>query len=86
MTPSQADIIRDTILCIGYTRGLYDGMVGINALSATPLIQWPKQLGIEQVAMITFNYVRQHPEQANDPTGVVMLRALEEAYPVPKAK
>jgi len=66
-------------LCDGYTRGAYDGLRELN--SSKLLFEEPDAITVEQVGTITFNYIRQHPEEGNRLTAIVMLEALRAAYP-----
>jgi hypothetical protein len=82
-TMSRDEFVQST-LCIGFSKGVFDGVTLADVIS--PLIQWPKNMTFEQAAMVTFNYVRQHPEEGSYPTVSVMQSALQTAYPIPKAK
>jgi hypothetical protein len=82
---------RNLIMCLGYVSGFVDALDSYSVFREAltkqkehKLFCKPEEIERGQVVRIVLKYIRNHPEHAHGPTGVLFIGALREAYPCTK--
>ena len=68
-----------------WVTGLFNGFRGYEAVSHVSLFAAPDELTMGQVEKIAVKYMNDNPKRLNEPTAILVLAALIDAYP-PKKK
>jgi len=74
------------LACTSYAIGLYDGLILWKTNSEDPIkICIPEHsfISAKQVIDIGLGYIKRHPDKGTRAIAVVLMEAIEEAFPVP---